>query len=350
MAVQALPEGSSDPAVTDVSLSPSATASSWSCSALGMRQIHGAAHDRRAGADQRRHGVDRRAGRQPCAGQGPRHRHGVPVLRALSAYDGVRQSRLRAAPARHRPAPRSRGGSQNVAGEARADARFCSASPTRFPAGSGSGWRSGRAIVRDPKVFLFDEPLSNLDAALRVSTRNELIKQQHELGTTTDLCHPRPGRGHDHGRSHLHHEPGRGGADRPPARGLSQARRHLCRPVSRQPADEPLARHGSSVRTAAFALHAGGIAIPVTAIALCSAWRRMPAGEVILGIRPEDLYERPPPDDAGRSVRLPARVTRGRAAGRRDAAGDRMRLRSAELIARIGRETDCAEASGRSRS
>ena len=43
----------------------------------------------------------------------------------------------------------------------------------------------GRAIVRDPEVFLFDEPLSNLDAALRVSTRNELIKQQHELATTT---------------------------------------------------------------------------------------------------------------------------------------------------------------------
>jgi multiple sugar transport system ATP-binding protein len=43
----------------------------------------------------------------------------------------------------------------------------------------------GRAIVRDPHVFLLDEPLSNLDAALRVSTRNELIRQQHELGTTT---------------------------------------------------------------------------------------------------------------------------------------------------------------------
>ncbi|MBN9010414.1 MAG: ATP-binding cassette domain-containing protein, partial [Rhizobiales bacterium] len=43
----------------------------------------------------------------------------------------------------------------------------------------------GRAIVRSPKVFLFDEPLSNLDAALRVTTRNELIKQQHDLGTTT---------------------------------------------------------------------------------------------------------------------------------------------------------------------
>ena len=43
----------------------------------------------------------------------------------------------------------------------------------------------GRAIVRNPQVFLFDEPLSNLDAALRVSTRNELIKQQHQLATTT---------------------------------------------------------------------------------------------------------------------------------------------------------------------
>ncbi len=42
----------------------------------------------------------------------------------------------------------------------------------------------GRAIVRDPKVFLFDEPLSNLDAALRVSMRNELVKLHQRLGTT----------------------------------------------------------------------------------------------------------------------------------------------------------------------
>jgi multiple sugar transport system ATP-binding protein len=43
----------------------------------------------------------------------------------------------------------------------------------------------GRAIVRNPKVFLFDEPLSNLDAALRVTTRNELINQQQDIGTTS---------------------------------------------------------------------------------------------------------------------------------------------------------------------
>jgi multiple sugar transport system ATP-binding protein len=43
----------------------------------------------------------------------------------------------------------------------------------------------GRAIVRDPKVFLMDEPLSNLDAKLRVQTRIELKDLQKRLGTTT---------------------------------------------------------------------------------------------------------------------------------------------------------------------
>jgi multiple sugar transport system ATP-binding protein len=42
----------------------------------------------------------------------------------------------------------------------------------------------GRAMVREPQVFLFDEPLSNLDAALRVATRNELIRQHNRLGST----------------------------------------------------------------------------------------------------------------------------------------------------------------------
>ncbi len=42
----------------------------------------------------------------------------------------------------------------------------------------------GRAIVRDPKVFLLDEPLSNLDAKLRVQTRAELSKLHKQLGTT----------------------------------------------------------------------------------------------------------------------------------------------------------------------
>ncbi|MDT5062362.1 MAG: multiple sugar transport system ATP-binding protein [Acidobacteriota bacterium] len=42
-----------------------------------------------------------------------------------------------------------------------------------------------RAIVREPRVYLMDEPLSNLDAKLRVQMRGELKRLQHELGTTT---------------------------------------------------------------------------------------------------------------------------------------------------------------------
>ncbi|HQR79073.1 MAG TPA: sn-glycerol-3-phosphate ABC transporter ATP-binding protein UgpC [Actinomycetota bacterium] len=43
----------------------------------------------------------------------------------------------------------------------------------------------GRAIVREPQVFLMDEPLSNLDAKLRVQTRTQIAQLQHRLGTTT---------------------------------------------------------------------------------------------------------------------------------------------------------------------
>lgn len=43
----------------------------------------------------------------------------------------------------------------------------------------------GRAIVKDSKVFLMDEPLSNLDAKLRVSMRNEISKLHRQLGSTT---------------------------------------------------------------------------------------------------------------------------------------------------------------------
>jgi len=59
----------------------------------------------------------------------------------------------------------------------------------RFPRQLSGGQRQrvamGRAIVRDPQVFLFDEPLSNLDAKLRVQMRAELKQLHARLGTTT---------------------------------------------------------------------------------------------------------------------------------------------------------------------
>ncbi len=59
----------------------------------------------------------------------------------------------------------------------------------RFPRQLSGGQRQrvamGRAIVRDPEVFLFDEPLSNLDAKLRVQMRTEIRALHQRLGTTT---------------------------------------------------------------------------------------------------------------------------------------------------------------------
>src|SRR5439155_11522184 len=57
--------------------------------------------------------------------------------------------------------------------------------PRQLSGGQRQRVAMGRAIVRDPKVFLFDEPLSNLDAQLRVQMRVEIKRLQQELGTTS---------------------------------------------------------------------------------------------------------------------------------------------------------------------
>jgi ABC-type sugar transport system ATPase subunit len=57
-------------------------------------------------------------------------------------------------------------------------------SPAQLSGGQRQRVAIGRAIVRNPKVFLFDEPLSNLDAALRVQMRLEIERLHRELGTT----------------------------------------------------------------------------------------------------------------------------------------------------------------------
>jgi len=57
--------------------------------------------------------------------------------------------------------------------------------PAQLSGGQRQRVAMGRAIVRDPQVFLMDEPLSNLDAKLRVQMRSDISKLQHALGTTT---------------------------------------------------------------------------------------------------------------------------------------------------------------------
>jgi ABC-type sugar transport system ATPase subunit len=57
--------------------------------------------------------------------------------------------------------------------------------PKQLSGGQRQRVALGRAIVREPAAFLMDEPLSNLDAKLRVQTRAEILKLQNELNTTT---------------------------------------------------------------------------------------------------------------------------------------------------------------------
>jgi multiple sugar transport system ATP-binding protein len=65
------------------------------------------------------------------------------------------------------------------------DEQLLSRKPRQLSGGQRQRVAMGRAIVREPKVFLMDEPLSNLDAKLRVQTRSQIAELQRRLGITT---------------------------------------------------------------------------------------------------------------------------------------------------------------------
>lgn len=62
---------------------------------------------------------------------------------------------------------------------------YLSRKPRALSGGQRQRVALGRAIVREPSAFLMDEPLSNLDAKLRVQTRSEIVKLQHRMRVTT---------------------------------------------------------------------------------------------------------------------------------------------------------------------
>src|SRR5439155_9802478 len=164
----------------------------------------------------------------------------------------------------------------------------------------------GRAIVRDPRVFLFDEPLSNLDAALRVTTRNELIKQQHEIGTTSIyVTHDQVeamtmghricimNQGHIVQMGHPL-EVYRNPADTFVAKFLGNPPMNLLQGRLEAQDGRAMAR---------FA----GNAVALSSRTASSLVQHL-GHDVIAGIRPEDLYETVPASAAAGIARLPARV------------------------------------------
>jgi alpha-glucoside transport system ATP-binding protein len=127
--------------------------------------------------------IDGRGGQRRAAVQA-RHRHGVPVLCALSAHDGLRQHGLRHADRQGKQGRDRQAGVQNAA-EILQLTKYLDRLPKAMSGGQRQRVAIGRAIVRNPKVFLFDEPLSNLDAALRVATRIEIAKLKESMPDTT---------------------------------------------------------------------------------------------------------------------------------------------------------------------
>jgi ABC-type sugar transport system ATPase subunit len=116
----------------------------------------------------------------------PRDRNVAMVFQdyALYPHMSVRDNIAFALKARSTPADRIRQRVSEVA-----DVLGLSAFLERRPGQLSGGQRQrvalARAIARDPVVFLMDEPLSNLDAGLRVNTRTEIKRLQRELATTT---------------------------------------------------------------------------------------------------------------------------------------------------------------------
>jgi multiple sugar transport system ATP-binding protein len=210
---------------------------------------------------------------------------------------------------------------------------FLSRKPHALSGGQRQRVALGRAIIRAPKVFLFDEPLSNLDAGLRVGTRGEISRQQREIGTTTiyvthdqaeamtmgdRICIMNAGQVVQTGAPlEVYRNP----VNAFVARFLGSPPMNLL-PARLEPA-------GDHAR-----VHVAGASLDLPDWPL-AAVRAHLNREVTLGVRPEDLYENPPAPMPRLQVKVRAIEALGAETILLLAAGEQ----NHELLARVGRET-----------
>ena len=184
------------------------------------------------------------------------------------------------------------------------------ASPASFPAASASAspWAARWCAI--PLLFLFDEPLSNLDAKLRVEMRTEIKKLHQRLGkTTVYVTHDQVEAMTLASRIAVMHQ-GRAAAVRRAARGLRAAGQHVRRRLHGLAGDEfPSGRTGRSPTAGpASRCRATAASRPCCRSPAASGARPAAGRQVVLGIRPENI-------DAPRSGA--ARPSRGRRCSRR---------------------------------
>ncbi len=223
------------------------------------------------------------------------------VMRELNGFERLPGARLLPAVARKR---------RSIDSRVRAIAELLQVAPwlTRKPGQLSGGQRQrialGRALVREPSLFLLDEPFANLDAALRHQTRAELTALQKRLGTTTLFVT------HDQSEAMAM-------SDRVAVM-FEGAIRQVATPdeLYRNPVDLDVARFLSQPHLnclPAKVILDGHVLIGGEHVALADA--RQPGTEGIVGFRPEHATLRPRPASATVPGTLPGVVERIEHAG-----------------------------------
>ena len=185
--------------------------------------------------------LHRRRARHRRLARRPRHRDRVPEPRALPRQDRLRQPRLPAQAAQGAEG-RDQASASSETAEMLHIEHLLDRKPGKLSGGERQRVALGRAIVRDPRAYLFDEPLSALDALLRLEMRTELKHLQRDLGRTLVYVTHDQVEAMSMADRDRRAARGRRPAGRAAGGHLPPARQPLRRDGRRQPADELPAR------------------------------------------------------------------------------------------------------------